>query len=303
MDGKGHDLYISTAPTYLCKIVSCLNEFKRMSVVKPDANSCVSCISSTDKDFIWCSCFFNDETILEADVLCSHTFGLNVQNVQSKACMLLFTWLYLKISLHNSVRAANACRGGITFATTSVSLLGPTQPLVKAAVRSHSAEINPLACTAIETSTMQGFYSVGDKEHGTQHVCPFDFCNIKQTYTKLFNSVPHHEDVLVEWRYSSTHSVTSALDGGELSASRFGRFTPKERAPGTHWKGGWVGPRAVVDAVVKRKIPSPVGNRTLGPRFYLYATFYKHSAEKNTILVGRSVKKPWSFTPISWLRA
>jgi hypothetical protein len=31
---------------------------------------------------------------------------------------------------------------------------------------------------------------------------------------------------------------------------------PKERAPGTHWIGGWVGPRAVRDAVVKRKIPS-----------------------------------------------
>jgi len=35
------------------------------------------------------------------------------------------------------------------------------------------------------------------------------------------------------------------------------RFTLRERAPGTHWIGGWVGPRAVLDAVVKRKIPSP----------------------------------------------
>jgi len=40
-----------------------------------------------------------------------------------------------------------------------------------------------------------------------------------------------------------------------VSASRPGRFTPKERAPGTHWIGGWVSPRAVLDAVVKRKIP------------------------------------------------
>jgi hypothetical protein len=36
-----------------------------------------------------------------------------------------------------------------------------------------------------------------------------------------------------------------------------GRFTPKERAPTTLWIGGWVGPRAFLDAVVKRKIPSP----------------------------------------------
>jgi hypothetical protein len=62
---------------------------------------------------------------------------------------------------------------------------------------------------------------------------------------------------LGEWRYSSTHSLTSALDGVEWSTSRPGRFTPRERAPGTHWIGGWVGPRAGLDAVVKRKIPSP----------------------------------------------
>jgi hypothetical protein len=42
---------------------------------------------------------------------------------------------------------------------------------------------------------------------------------------------------------------TSVLDGGEWSASRHGRFTPRERAPGTHWIGSWVGPRVVPDAV------------------------------------------------------
>jgi hypothetical protein len=47
--------------------------------------------------------------------------------------------------------------------------------------------------------------------------------------------------------------LTSALVGGEWSASRPGRFTPGERAPGTHWIGGWVGPRAGLDDVEKRK--------------------------------------------------
>jgi hypothetical protein len=61
-----------------------------------------------------------------------------------------------------------------------------------------------------------------------------------------------------------TYSLTSALDGGEWSASRLGRFTPRERAPGTHWIEGWVGPRAVPDMVVKRKIPSPL--RDSNPR-------------------------------------
>jgi len=41
--------------------------------------------------------------------------------------------------------------------------------------------------------------------------------------------------------------LTSALDGGEWLTSRPGRFTPRERAFGTHWIGGWVGPRAVLD--------------------------------------------------------
>jgi hypothetical protein len=47
--------------------------------------------------------------------------------------------------------------------------------------------------------------------------------------------------------------LTSALAGGEWSASRPCRFTPGERAPGIHWIGGWVGPRAGLDDVKNRK--------------------------------------------------
>jgi hypothetical protein len=50
--------------------------------------------------------------------------------------------------------------------------------------------------------------------------------------------------------------LTSAQDGEEWSASLAGSLAPRERAPGTHWIGGWVGLRARLDAVVKRKIPS-----------------------------------------------
>jgi hypothetical protein len=32
-----------------------------------------------------------------------------------------------------------------------------------------------------------------------------------------------------------------------------GRFTPVEKAPGTYWIGGWVGPRVGLDDVEKRK--------------------------------------------------
>jgi hypothetical protein len=47
--------------------------------------------------------------------------------------------------------------------------------------------------------------------------------------------------------------LTLALEGGEWSASRPGRFTPGEIATGAYWLG-WVGPRAGLDAVEKRKI-------------------------------------------------
>jgi hypothetical protein len=60
--------------------------------------------------------------------------------------------------------------------------------------------------------------------------------------------------------------MTSALVGGEWSASRPDRFTPGERTLGTHWIGGWVGLRVGVDEVEKRKFLTLPGLefRTLG---------------------------------------
>jgi len=60
-----------------------------------------------------------------------------------------------------------------------------------------------------------------------------------------------------EWRYSSTHSLTSALDGNEWSASWSGHSTSREGAPVTYWIGGWVGLKAGLAMVSKRKIHSP----------------------------------------------
>jgi hypothetical protein len=56
-------------------------------------------------------------------------------------------------------------------------------------------------------------------------------------------------------RHSSYSFMTSALDGGEWSASRPGRaFTPGERTPGTYCTEGWVGPRAGLDTEDRGKI-------------------------------------------------
>jgi hypothetical protein len=48
--------------------------------------------------------------------------------------------------------------------------------------------------------------------------------------------------------------LTSALAGGEWSASLPGRFTP-----GTHWVGGWVVPTAGLDGMEKRKFLTLTG--------------------------------------------
>jgi hypothetical protein len=55
--------------------------------------------------------------------------------------------------------------------------------------------------------------------------------------------------------YSSYSFMNSALDGGGWSESRPGRvLSPGEDSPGTHWTGGWVGPRAGLGTEVRGKI-------------------------------------------------
>jgi hypothetical protein len=68
----------------------------------------------------------------------------------------------------------------------------------------------------------------------------------------LTNYAPRHEDI---WRVDVYIHIflTSALVGSEWSISHPCRFTPEERAPGTRWIGGWVGPTAGLDDVEKRK--------------------------------------------------
>jgi hypothetical protein len=55
------------------------------------------------------------------------------------------------------------------------------------------------------------------------------------------------------------HVLTSALVGGEWSASRLGHFPPGERAPGTLWIVGWMGPRTSLEDVERRIILTLLG--------------------------------------------
>jgi hypothetical protein len=58
--------------------------------------------------------------------------------------------------------------------------------------------------------------------------------------------------------------MTSALDGGGWSTSRPGRLYPWER-PGTHFTGGWLGPRVGLDMCGKISPPPGFDPRTFQP--------------------------------------
>jgi hypothetical protein len=66
-----------------------------------------------------------------------------------------------------------------------------------------------------------------------------------------------HEGAWGERRYSFYSFLTSALDGGEWSASRPDRALSRERTPGAHCTGGWVGLRAGLDTEARGKILCP----------------------------------------------
>jgi hypothetical protein len=54
--------------------------------------------------------------------------------------------------------------------------------------------------------------------------------------------------------------LTSALYEADFLVSRLGRIILEKIATGTHWMGGWVGPKSSLDAVGKLKISSHSGN-------------------------------------------
>jgi hypothetical protein len=75
-----------------------------------------------------------------------------------------------------------------------------------------------------------------------------------------FNNTPYRS--MGEWKSNSAHSLNSALDGGNWSASRTDRFTLGDGAPGTDKQGAyWVQSRSGHGGEEKN-VPASAGNRS-----------------------------------------
>jgi hypothetical protein len=104
--------------------------------------------------------------------------------------------------------------------------------------------------------------------------------------------------------------LTLALDGGKWSASSLSHFTPRERDPDIQWIGGWLGPRAGLDTMVKRKIPSPCqdsnppDHQARSPALHHWAIplpLKTRVPQINCFLQKTSIFCPQSYTCINYL--
>jgi hypothetical protein len=95
--------------------------------------------------------------------------------------------------------------------------------------------------------------------------------------------------------------LTSAIDGGEWSAPRPGRFTPVEVAPGAHWVGGKVGLRGRLDVIEERKISVLAGSRTLArcyTEWTILAITEDRVVQRKPDVSGKTYSKRWAFSEL-----
>jgi hypothetical protein len=108
--------------------------------------------------------------------------------------------------------------------------------------------------------------------------------------------------------------LTSALAGGEWSASCPCRFTPGERAPGAHWIGGWVDHRAGMDDMEKRKfltlsglelrpLSRPARSQSLYRLSYRCSSSKQRCRTKLKFVLESSHRQAFQSRDGDWLRA
>ena len=145
----------------------------------------------------------------------------------------------------------------------------------------------------VQCSRFRILHSLRSNNFNTKEPCQSNLsvCATHGTELGSFHPVIGHEGPQGEQRYSSTLFLTSALEGGEGSASRPGRTLPRER-PGTRCTGGWVGLRAGLDGCGKSRphrdsIPGP--SSPLGSRYTDYVT--RPTEANSPIAISRTGNK------------
>jgi hypothetical protein len=84
------------------------------------------------------------------------------------------------------------------------------------------------------------------------------------------------------------------LKKGDWSASHPCRFTPGERAPSTHWIGGWVGPRAGLDDTEKWKFFTLLGLELRSPgRSARSQSLYRSGCDLSEVINPDSARRNW----------
>jgi len=103
------------------------------------------------------------------------------------------------------------------------------------------------------------------------------------------------------------HSFILALDGGEWIALHPGRFTSRERAPGTYSVGVWVGLRAGPDSVKEKNSQPPPGfelrssdclahSQSLSVQSFQPSKVQKHTRQEPAVHIAHDVSSSSSFS-------
>jgi hypothetical protein len=93
--------------------------------------------------------------------------------------------------------------------------------------------------------------------------------------------------------------LTSALDGGQWSASHFGRLIRGGRSRGNHWLGGWGGLKAVRTLYRLEKSFVPAGNPT--PIIAFPSHYNRRSVPKVNVYDRSVVIWCWQLSPNSYM--
>jgi hypothetical protein len=92
---------------------------------------------------------------------------------------------------------------------------------------------------------------------------------LRQPYAPEWSEEEEEEEEMKTWGSGGIAQtfLTSALDGREWSVSRPGCFTPGESSLGTHWIGGYLGPRARWELWSTDKSLAPAGKSRGGGQY------------------------------------